>query len=105
MEDEIGSIKVGKQATFTLLEQNPFKIASEKIKDIPVLGVVYKGKIKLNEGKTLGGDRDAHGCIGSAGYAWCARSNQCERPWVLAEQQGFENMPEAYSAFCKNTAQ
>jgi len=48
MENEIGSIKVGKQATFTLLAQNPFKISPEKLKDIPVLGVVYKGEMKLN---------------------------------------------------------
>lgn len=50
MDDKIGSIKVGKEATFTLLEQNPFKIPSEKLKDIPVVGVVYKGEMKLNKG-------------------------------------------------------
>jgi len=44
MEDKIGSIKEGKEATFTLLKQNPFKIAPEKIKDIPIAGVIYKGK-------------------------------------------------------------
>lgn len=29
----------------------------------------------------LGGDRDEHGCIGSAGYSWCASANKCLRPW------------------------
>jgi len=29
----------------------------------------------------VGGDRDAHGCIGSAGYQWCEHSQRCERPW------------------------
>ncbi len=29
----------------------------------------------------LGGDRDAHGCIGSAGYSWCESTNRCQRPW------------------------
>ena len=29
----------------------------------------------------VGGDRDAHGCIGSAGYSWCAAKNKCLRPW------------------------
>lgn len=48
MEKEIGSIKVGKQATFTLLEENPFKIDPTKLKDINVIGVVYKGSLKLN---------------------------------------------------------
>ena len=32
----------------------------------------------------VGADRDAHGCIGSAGYAWCAREAACVRPWELA---------------------
>jgi hypothetical protein len=29
----------------------------------------------------VGGDRDAHGCIGSAGYSWCAVKNKCLRVW------------------------
>jgi hypothetical protein len=29
----------------------------------------------------VGGDRDAHGCIGSAGYRWCASMSKCIRPW------------------------
>ena len=75
-EDLIGSIKVGKQATFTILEQNPFTIAPEKLKDIPVAGIVYKGNMKLNQRKVVGGDRDAHGCIASAGYSWCAKTSR-----------------------------
>lgn len=47
-EDEIGSIKKGKAATFTLLDQNPFKIDPAKIKDIHVNGIIYKGKFKSN---------------------------------------------------------
>lgn len=47
-----------------------------------------------------GSDRDEHGCIGSAGYMWCERTGQCERPWELAEKEGFENTPEAFEAFC-----
>ena len=30
---------------------------------------------------SLGGDRDEHGCIGSAGYSWCAAKQKCLRPW------------------------
>ena len=100
-DDTIGSIKVGKEATFTLLEQNPFKIAPEKLKDIPVLGVVYKGNLKLNKGKRVGSKSDAHGCIGSAGYSWCEKTQNCERPWELAEKHGFANTAEAYNDFCK----
>lgn len=29
----------------------------------------------------LGGDADEHGCIGSAGYTWCAASGKCLRVW------------------------
>ena len=29
----------------------------------------------------VGGDRDAHGCIGSAGYSWCEAKQKCLRPW------------------------
>lgn len=31
--------------------------------------------------RVLGGDKDEHGCIGSAGYSWCAVKNKCLRPW------------------------
>lgn len=103
MEDTIGSIKVGKEATFTLLEQNPFKIAPEQLKDIPVVGVVYKGNIKLNPGKMVGTDRDSHGCIGSAGYTWCARTQNCERPWELARKKNFANTAEAFAGFCTSS--
>lgn len=47
-----------------------------------------------------GSDRDEHGCIPSAGYSWCERTSQCERPWELAEQHGFENTSEAFKRFC-----
>ncbi len=49
-----------------------------------------------------GSDRDAHGCIPSAGYAWCARTDRCERPWELARVAGFENEHEAFDKYCKN---
>jgi len=29
----------------------------------------------------LGGDRDEHGCIGSAGYSWCEVKQKCLRIW------------------------
>ncbi|MBO0612794.1 hypothetical protein [Thiothrix fructosivorans] len=50
----------------------------------------------------VGGDRDAHGCIGSAGYTWCQATNQCERSWELAKQHQFELTPEAFDTFCQN---
>ncbi|MDD4318786.1 MAG: hypothetical protein PHW10_00450 [Candidatus Peribacteraceae bacterium] len=29
----------------------------------------------------LGGDRDVHGCIPSAGYSWCEAKQKCLRVW------------------------
>lgn len=29
----------------------------------------------------VGGDRDTHGCIGSAGYSWCEAKQKCLRIW------------------------
>ena len=43
LENEIGSLKVGKIANFTILNENPFKIDPLKIKDIDIFGIVYKG--------------------------------------------------------------
>lgn len=50
----------------------------------------------------IGADRDAQGCIGSAGYAWCEQAQRCERPWELARQQGFANSREAFDGYCRN---
>lgn len=48
-----------------------------------------------------GGDADAHGCRGSAGYSWCPRTKQCERPWELAKARGFKSSPAAFKRFCR----
>ena len=50
----------------------------------------------------VGGDTDKHGCKAAAGYAWCSKTNQCERPWELAKSQQFDNTPEGFTAFCAN---
>jgi hypothetical protein len=36
----------------------------------------------------LGGDRDEHDCIGSAGYSWCEAKQKCLRAWEEACRQG-----------------
>lgn len=50
--------------------------------------------------RPIGGDRDAHGCLPAAGYAWCAREQQCVRPWELAKEKGFDNSSAGYDAWC-----
>ena len=44
MEDAIGSIKAGKIANFTLINQNPYKVEPHTIKDIAVEGTFFEGK-------------------------------------------------------------
>lgn len=41
------------------------------------------GKNSFTEeiGQIVGGDKDEHGCIGSAGYSWCEPKNKCLRVW------------------------
>ncbi|MCX7099691.1 MAG: YbaY family lipoprotein [Methylococcales bacterium] len=48
----------------------------------------------------VGSDRDAHNCIPSAGYTWCARENACVRPWELAKQKGFASSEKAFQSYC-----
>ncbi|VVB80194.1 Uncharacterised protein [uncultured archaeon] len=33
------------------------------------------------ESQVVGGDKDEHGCIGSAGYSWCEVKQKCLRSW------------------------
>lgn len=52
---------------------------------------------KANVPPVVGGDKDEHGCIGSAGYQWCEAKKRCLRMWedpcypgiTLAIQQAF----------------
>lgn len=50
----------------------------------------------------MGADREAHGCIPSAGYSWCQRTNQCERPWELAAKKGFKRDADEFNKYCGN---
>jgi predicted amidohydrolase YtcJ len=45
MEDEIGSIEAGKVADFTVLEQDPYEVDPVNLKDIPIWGTVFEGKL------------------------------------------------------------
>ncbi len=55
-----------------------------------------------SQGRMTGADRDEHGCIGSAGYLWCAKTQQCERPWEIAKKYGFPKTSESFTAFCED---
>ncbi|APD05623.1 hypothetical protein UJ101_00070 [Flavobacteriaceae bacterium UJ101] len=53
LENKIGSIKKGKEADFVILKENPFTIDPVKIKDITILGTVYKGQFHPNKANNL----------------------------------------------------
>ena len=46
LDDEIGSIEVGKRADFAILETNPLEASPEDWPDIKVWGVMLKGDIR-----------------------------------------------------------
>jgi predicted amidohydrolase YtcJ len=44
LENEIGSIKTGKKADFTILAEDPLKVDPLKLKDIKIIAKVFNGK-------------------------------------------------------------
>jgi hypothetical protein len=70
---------------------------------ILILTMTACAKERPTQSNIVGKDRDAHGCIGSAGYAWCAKTAQCERPWELAQQKGFALTENSFAEFCKKS--
>jgi len=48
-----------------------------------ILGILfYPHSQKVNDEPVIvGGDKDSHGCIGSAGYSWCEVKQKCIRVW------------------------
>jgi len=44
MEAELGSIEAGKLADFAVLDQDPYKVGVEGLRDIKVWGTVFEGK-------------------------------------------------------------
>lgn len=46
LENELGSITPGKLANFTVLEESPYAVPPEALKDIPVWGTVLEGRVQ-----------------------------------------------------------
>lgn len=45
MDHEIGSIEPGKKADFVVLDENPYSVAIDDVKDIKIWGTVFEGKV------------------------------------------------------------
>ena len=45
MEDELGSIRPGKQANFTILDENPYEVELDRLADIGVFATVFAGRL------------------------------------------------------------
>jgi hypothetical protein len=46
LEKRIGSIEVGKDANLSILEQSPYAVAPEKLKDVKVWGTMLEGRVQ-----------------------------------------------------------
>jgi len=46
--------------------------------------LLLAGSSMMAQEKPIGGDKDAHGCLASAGYTWSAVKKQCIRVFELA---------------------
>jgi predicted amidohydrolase YtcJ len=44
LEHEIGTIRAGKKADFTILEQDPYEVGAENLREIPIWGTVFEGQ-------------------------------------------------------------
>lgn len=45
LEDEVGSLRWGKKADFTILGDDPYDVGVEGLRDIPVWGTVFEGQL------------------------------------------------------------
>merc|ERR1712100_860350 len=53
--------------------------------------VFAKASLPVVHVQNVGGFRDAHGCLGSAGFSWSDKAQACLRPW-----ENKEDFPELY---------
>lgn len=67
---------------------------------VVVLGAAYyllRGNSN-EQADLVGGDKDEHGCISSAGYSWCESGQKCLRPWEEGCQDYIVQIFEAIKA-------
>ncbi|MCL4374706.1 hypothetical protein M1523_02490 [Patescibacteria group bacterium] len=54
---------------------------NQEMKKMAETTVISETPVASPTAQLVGNDRDEHGCIGSAGYTWCAAKNKCLRVW------------------------
>ncbi len=54
---------------------------------------------KTSEHEMVGNDKDAHGCIGSAGYTWSQLNKDCIRVFEIGKRLNSVTKDETSSAF------
>jgi len=87
-DNEVSAMKtVGDRNIYYFQSQNPCSV-DKKVLDYAYSQIIIlksalnnAGLIKAVDTPIVGGDKDTHGCIGSAGYSWCAVKNKCLRVW------------------------
>ncbi|MFH1240129.1 MAG: hypothetical protein V1672_02835 [Candidatus Diapherotrites archaeon] len=66
---------------------------------ILAFALIFSGCVQTPDNQIVGGDKDEHGCIGSAGYSWCEAKQKCLRTWEEpCETQEITNFDECAAA-------
>lgn len=63
---------------------------TEKLVMVTVMVLVAAALVVVGSGmfeRSIGGERDEHGCLGPAGYTWNETIGACVREWELNENQ------------------
>ncbi len=76
MDDEIGSICAGKKADFTVLDDDPFELGAERLKDVRVAGTVFEGAVHLRPAGEAGGVVGAAWLAAAGGRAGGSRQGR-----------------------------
>jgi hypothetical protein len=78
------------------MKKNIFLFLGAVILLVAIILIISPGQKK--EVPILGGDKDEHGCIGSAGYSWCEAKQKCLRIWEEKCEEGSLNVNESILA-------